>query len=200
MRQKKNFFFRRYVRKVDKDVALELADTLDFKNSSFKIDDETDRGGKPLRPHHYKVFMNPYNNEDDYVVEAIYKKPYEVPYPDPFPKAQKTVYRELINCFIKVAEQLPNAIPKLIDKLNSVVLPQENDVTIGTHGELFGTRNTRGQPLRARSGSIIATPPKHGRYLRRWPETRDPFLDFLRCDLSKNQMPRWHSPGFPTPA
>lgn len=131
------FLLRRYVLEVDKEVALELADTLDFKNSEFKVDEETDEDGNPLRPFHYKVFMNPYNDEDQYVAEILFKKPYEVPYEDPFPVVQKTVYRELINVFIKVAERLPNIIPKLIKQLNDVVLPSPDQSSIGTHAELF---------------------------------------------------------------
>ncbi|MFH5883219.1 FAD-linked oxidase [Halalkalibaculum sp. DA3122] len=131
------FLLRRHVVKVDKDVALELADSMDFRNSEFKIEGETDEEGNPLRPYHYKVFMNPYNDEEEYVVEAIYKKPYEVPYPDPFPVVQKSVYRELIYLFVKIAEDLPNIIPKLIKQLNDVVLPSVDQTTIGTHAELF---------------------------------------------------------------
>jgi len=47
---------------------------MDFKNSDFKIPQEVDEDGNPLRPYHYKVFINPYSSEDKYIVEAIYKK------------------------------------------------------------------------------------------------------------------------------
>lgn len=131
------YLLKRYTRRIDKDLALELADTLDFKNSEFKIEGETDEEGNPLRPYHYKLFLNPYNDEDQYVVEVMYKKPYEVPYPDPFPVVETSVYRELIYLFIKIAEQLPNIIPKLIKQLNNVVLPAIDQTTTGTHAELF---------------------------------------------------------------
>lgn len=131
------YLLNRYVRKIEKDLALELADTLDFKNSTFKIEGETDEEGNPLRPYHYKLYLNPYNDEDQYVAEIMYKKPYKVPYPDPFPVVRKSVYRELIYLFIKLAEQLPNIIPKLIKQLNNVILPTTDKSVTGTQAELF---------------------------------------------------------------
>lgn len=131
------FLLKRYVRKIDKNVALELAKTMDFKNSSFKIEGEVDAEGKPLRPYHYKVFMNPYTDETQYVVEAMYKKPYQTPYPDPFTKIQKSIYRDLIYLFIKISEGFPSSIPWFIKQLEKTILPVVNEETIGTLYETF---------------------------------------------------------------
>ncbi len=131
------FLLKRYVRKIDKNVALDLAKTMDFKNSTFKIEGEIDAGGKPLRPYHYKVFMNPYTNESEYVVEVMYKKKYKVPYPDPFTKIQKSIYRDLIYLFIKISENFPSSIPWFIKKLENTILPAVNEETIGTLYETF---------------------------------------------------------------
>jgi hypothetical protein len=131
------FLLKRYVRKIDKQMALELARTLDFKNSLFKIGGEVDEEGKPLRPYHYKVFMNPYTNESEYVVEVIYKKPYKLPYPDPFTKIQKSIYRDLIYLLIKISENFPSSIPWFIKKLQNTVLPAVNEETTGTLYETF---------------------------------------------------------------
>lgn len=131
------FLLKRYVRKIDKKIALDLAKTMDFKNSTFKIEEEVDAEGKPLRPYHYKVFMNPYNNENEYVVEVIYKKPFKTPYPDPFTKIQKSIYRDLIYLFIKISETFPNSIPWFIKQLKNTILPAVNEETIGTLYETF---------------------------------------------------------------
>ncbi len=131
------FLLKRYVRKIKKELALELAQTMDFKNSSFKIDEEFDENGKPKRPYHYKVFMNPYNNENQYVVELMYKHPYAVPYPDPFPIINKSVYRDLIHLFIKISEKFPDSIPWFIKRLKKVILPEVNEQTTGTLAEIF---------------------------------------------------------------
>lgn len=131
------FLLKRYVRKIDKNVALELAKTMDFKNSSFKIQGEIDAAGKPLRPYHYKVFMNPYTDESKYVVEVIYKKPYKLPYPDPFTKIQKSIYRDVIYLFIKISESFPSSIPWFIKKLEKTILPNVDEETMGTLYETF---------------------------------------------------------------
>ncbi|OBX24776.1 hypothetical protein LX77_01009 [Gelidibacter algens] len=131
------FLLKRYVRKIDKQVALELSKTMDFKNSTFTIPAEVDAQGKPLRPYHYKVFMNPYTNDRDYVVEVMYKKPYQLPYPDPFSTIQKSIYKDLIYLFIKISEKFPASIPWFIKRLETQILPAVNEETIGTLYETF---------------------------------------------------------------
>ncbi len=138
------FLLKRYVRKIDKQMALELARTLDFKNSLFKIGGEVDEEGKPLRPYHYKVFMNPYTNESEYVVEVIYKKPYKLPYTDPFTKIQKSIYRDLIYLLIKISESFPSSIPWFIKRLENTILPAVNEETIGTLYETFWDASYQG--------------------------------------------------------
>jgi hypothetical protein len=125
------------VRKIDKHLALELAKTMDFKNSTFKISGEIDEAGKPLRPYHYKVFMNPYTNESQYVIEIMYKKPYKLPYPDPFTKIQKSIYRDVIYLLIKISESFPSSIPWFIKRLEKTILPTVDEETIGTLYETF---------------------------------------------------------------
>lgn len=85
------FLLKRYVKRIKKEKALELADTMDFENSDFHINGEIDANGKPNRPFHYKVFMNPYVNDPEYVVELMYKKPYQTSYPDPIPRIKTAI-------------------------------------------------------------------------------------------------------------
>lgn len=131
------FLLKRYVRKIDKHLALELSKTMDFENSTFAISGEVDAKGKPLSPYHFKVFMNPYTNDSEYVVEIMYKKPYLLPYPDPFATIQKSLYRDLIYLLIKITEKFPASIPILIKGLESQILPAVNEETIGTLYETF---------------------------------------------------------------
>ncbi len=131
------FLLKRYVRKIDKKTALKLADTMDFKNSNFKIEGETDANGKPKRPYHYKVFINQYVDDDQYVVEAMYKKPYKTPYPDPFTAIEKSIYRDLIYLLISISEKFPKAIPWFIKRLEKSILPDVNEETVGTLFETF---------------------------------------------------------------
>lgn len=131
------FLLNRYVRKIHKDKAMELAGTMDFENSDFIIPGETDAGGKPRRPFHYKVFINPYVNDPFYVVEVMYKNLYRTDYPDPVPRIKTAIYRDLIILFTKIAERHKNSIPKLIKLLQTSILPAVDNDTTGTIAEIF---------------------------------------------------------------
>lgn len=131
------FLLKRYVKKISKNLAFELANTMDFKNSAFIIPGETDAQGKGLRPYHYKVFINQYNNDPNCVVELMYKKPYQEPYPDPFPIIKESLYRDLIYLFVKIAENFPKRIPWLVKRLRKTILPKVDDETTGMLKEIF---------------------------------------------------------------
>ena len=131
------FLLKRYVKKIDKKIALELADTLDFKNTSFKIPEETDDEGFGITPYHYKVFINQYSDEQKYVVELMYKKPYVADYKDPFPIIKQSLYRDLIHLFTKMAENFPKSIPWLVKRLEKTILPKVDEELIGTLPQVF---------------------------------------------------------------
>ncbi|GAA3620686.1 FAD-linked oxidase [Flavivirga jejuensis] len=131
------FLIKRYVKKIKKSAAFELANTMDFKNSTFVIPEETDANGKGNRPFHYKIFINQYSNETDCVVELMYKKPFQEPYPDPFPVIKESLYRDLIYLFVKLAENLPKSIPWLVKRLRKTILPVVNEETTGMLKEIF---------------------------------------------------------------
>lgn len=131
------FLLKRYVKKIDKNLALQLSKTMDFTNSPFTIPGETDAQGNPLTPYHYKVFMNPYTDESKDVVEVIYKKPYKLPYPDPFATIEKSVYRDLIYLLIRISENFPKTIPFFIKQLETQILPEVNEESIGTLYETY---------------------------------------------------------------
>ncbi len=131
------FLLKRYVKKISKDKALELAETLAFEESDFFIPGEVDANGKPNRPFHYKIFMNPYVNDAEYVVEFMFKKPYIAGYPDPVPVIKTSVYRDLILLFTHIAERFKNSIPTLIKFLQSAALPPVDLEVTGTLGEIF---------------------------------------------------------------
>ncbi len=131
------FLLKRYVKKIKKSVAFELANTMDFKNSSFKIPEETDIQGKGNRPYHYKVFINQYSDDPNCVVELMYKKDYQELYPDPFPVIKESLYRDLIHLFVKLTENFPNSIPLLVKSLRKTILPAVNEETTGMLKEIF---------------------------------------------------------------
>lgn len=131
------FLIKRYVKKISKNLAFELANTMDFENSAFTISGETDANGKGIRPYHYKIFINQYSDETDCVVEIMYKKPYTDVYPDPFPIINESLYRDLIYLFVKLAENFPKRIPWLVKRLRKTILPAVNEETTGMLKEIF---------------------------------------------------------------
>jgi hypothetical protein len=141
------YLLRRYVKKIDKAEALQLADTLDFTNYDPKIPDVDFKG---VRPFHFKVFMNPYNtNEKKYAVEFIYKikyyDNYKADFGNPIPFQKQFVYLDLIYLFIKIAENLPRAIPTLINLLKNSILPKEEKTTVGKLSEIFWDASFQGR-------------------------------------------------------
>ena len=131
------FLLKRYVKKIDKTLALQLAETLDFKNSTFKIPEETTADGFGNTPYHYKIFINQYSKEAQYVVELMYKKPYVQDYKDPFPIIKQSLYRDLIHLFTKMAENFPKSIPWLVKRLRKSILPKVDEELTGTLPEIF---------------------------------------------------------------
>lgn len=138
------FLLHRYVKKLGKEKALQLATTLAFEDSDFVIVGETDANGKPLRPYHYQVYVNPYVDDPDYVVVVMYKKPYSPGYPDPVPRIKTAIYRDLIVLFTKIAGHFANSIPTLIRLLQTSILPPIDQQLTGTIGEIFWDANYQG--------------------------------------------------------
>ncbi len=141
------FLLHRFVKKVPKTEALKLADTLDFSSYNPKIPGFDYIG---VRPFHYKVFINPYNeNENEYPVEFIYKMPYydnyKADFGNPIPFQKQFVYLDLIYLFIKIAEKSPKIIGTLINALKTSILPEEEKTTVGKLSEIFWDAGFQGK-------------------------------------------------------
>lgn len=130
------FLLKRYIRKIPKEQALALADSMNFQDGPVIIPEEVDADGKPLRPYHYKVFVNQYSKDPEYIVEFMYKKEFTLDYPNPIALIKESLYKELIWVFVKIAEKLPKAIPLLVKALETTVLPV-NDVERVVTGKLY---------------------------------------------------------------
>lgn len=144
-----HYLLSRHVIKVKKTDALALADSLDFKNSPIKIPSQTDAQGNPLRPYHYKVYINQYSNEDTVPVELMYKKPFDPNYKqtfgDPIPFMKEFVYRDLIYLLVKISEKFPRVIPKFVKALSQSILPKEDKVIVGKLSEIFWDAGYQGK-------------------------------------------------------
>ncbi|MDC6364713.1 MULTISPECIES: FAD-binding protein [Flavobacteriaceae] len=130
------FLLKRYVKSIKKELAIELAESLEFSN--FKGIPEEMENGKGRVPYHYKIFINQYQkNDEDYIVELMYKKDFKLNYPDPFPVIKKSIYRDLIQLAVSLGSQFTGLIPKFVNALESNILPKVDEVSIGTLAETF---------------------------------------------------------------
>lgn len=130
------YLLKRYVRKITRADALELATTLDFKRARFKLPAETEPDGTGKRPYHYKLYINPYTNED-FVTEIIYKKPYRTGYPNPVPLVQKAIFKDIPTWISTFAARCNWSIPAIIKALSKEVFPIVDEDIEGTLGEIF---------------------------------------------------------------
>nr|MCH9660810.1 FAD-linked oxidase [Bacteroidota bacterium] len=144
-----HFLLSRHVIKVKKVDALALADSMDFINSPIKIPEQVDENGDPLRPYHYKVYINQYSDDDTLPVELMYKKPfnpnYKQEFGDPIPFMKEFIYRDLIYVLIKISETFPKVIPKFIEALSNSILPKEDKVIVGKLSEIFWDAGYQGR-------------------------------------------------------
>jgi hypothetical protein len=138
------FLLKRYTRRIKPEVALKIAETMDFANSEFIIPTELGPDGKGIRPYHFKVYINPYKSHEDYIAEVIYKKKYIPGYPNPIPEIKKAIYKDLPTWIARFAEKHSRLIPKFITALNGQIFPDlDTDIT-GTLGEIFWDTTHKG--------------------------------------------------------
>jgi hypothetical protein len=138
------FLLKRYTFKIKPEQALKLGETLNFRDSDFKIPSELDVDGKGKRPYHYKVYINPYNKAEDYVIEIIYKKDYRSGYPNPIPGIKKAIYKDLSTWIARFAEKHSRLIPKFIGALKGQIFPALDAEMEGTLKEIFWDTTHKG--------------------------------------------------------
>ncbi len=131
------FLLKRYVRHISRKDALELSESQDFKNSDFRIEGETDAAGHPLKPYHFKVYLNPYNEQEDYVAEVIYKKTYTSNYPNPIDTIQQALYKDLPDFIARFASTFNRSIPLMLKAMKGTLFPKLDTEVTGTLGEIF---------------------------------------------------------------
>lgn len=131
------YLLKRYVRKINKIDALQLATSFTFAQSNFKIPIEVDSNGEGKRPYHYKLYVNPYNENEDFVVEIIYKHPYDTDYPDPRPNVKAFLFSDLPGLIANIAAKYKRLIPAIINALKANIFPELDKDTTGTIGQLF---------------------------------------------------------------
>ncbi|MFT3935949.1 MAG: FAD-binding protein [Chitinophagaceae bacterium] len=130
------YLLKRYVKKINRTDALQIAQTMDFANANFKIAEEVLSDGTVVRPYHYKLYINPYKDED-FVTEIIYKKPYTDDYPNPIPFIKKSIFKDLPSWIADFAAKCKRLVPLILEALKSEAFPTVDDNIEGTLGEIF---------------------------------------------------------------
>ncbi|MGD1846598.1 MAG: FAD-binding protein [Salibacteraceae bacterium] len=138
------FLLKRYTKHIKPKDALKLAQTLDFKNSAFTIDGEKHPDGSGKTPYHYKLYINPYNQKEDYLTEIIYRHPYRTNYPKPQPLVEKFIYSDMPGWIAKLVTVDFKRIPKLMKLMQGTLFPKVDQVTEGTLGEIFWDTTIKG--------------------------------------------------------
>ncbi|HTL06752.1 MAG TPA: FAD-binding protein [Chitinophagaceae bacterium] len=131
------FLLKRYVKKIKKADALQIADGLDFANARFRIDSEMAADGSVIRPYHYKLYINPYKDDEDFVTEIIYKKTYTDNYPDPVPCIQTSIFKDVPTWVACFAAKHKRIIPLILSALKQEAFPTVDQDVQGTLGEIF---------------------------------------------------------------
>lgn len=139
------YLLKRYVKTIPKHQAIELAQQMNFETSAFRIPEEIDAQGIPNRPYHYKLYVNPYRPQDDYLAEVMYKKPYTPNYDNPIPSIKNSLSRELLETMIWFASKHKWSIPKIIKAMQKSLFPEVDSVITGTLGEIFWDSIHRGK-------------------------------------------------------
>lgn len=139
------YLLKRYVRKIKRSDALGLATTFNFAHSNFKIPTELENNGDGKRPYHYKLYVNPYNDQEDFVTEIIYKHPYQPNYADPRPEAEKFLFNELPRLIASIATKHKGVIPTIINAMKGNIFPELDKDTTGTISQLFGDGAAQGK-------------------------------------------------------
>ncbi|KAA3622950.1 MAG: FAD-binding protein [Flavobacterium sp.] len=147
------YLLHRCVKKIKKETALKLSNTLDFSNFDPKFPvnplDPNQPDYKGVRPYHFKVYINQYNDEAELPVEFIYKRDffpnYQSIYEDPVPNMVQFIYTDLIYTLIKFAEKVPGSIPALINLLKNSIMPKEDKPVMGKLWEIFWDAQYKGR-------------------------------------------------------
>lgn len=138
------YLLKRYVKRINRTDALQIAENMNFSIANFKVAEEQDANGQAIRPYHYKLYINPYKKDEDFVAEIIYKKPFRVNYPDPIPRVKKNIFKDIPDWIASFAAKHRRFIPAILGALQAQAFPKLDEVVEGTLGEIFWDTTNQG--------------------------------------------------------
>jgi hypothetical protein len=96
------------------------------------------------QPYHYKLYINPYQPSDPFIVEVLYKRPYRQ-HQRPIPTIQSSYFGDLPSLLAKIVNIFGGTAPKFATILSRNIFPKPTDpVKFGTLGEIFYDTNAKG--------------------------------------------------------
>jgi hypothetical protein len=133
------FLLKRYTRLVSATTVASFVQKLN-KDSSQKIfhtGTNIDAIEQGMKPYHYKVYINPYNKNEPYLMEIMYKKPYTSNYPNPIPVVENFLYSDLIDIVGALSKKFNKQIPLMMNALKKSIFPTVDEDILGTQAEIF---------------------------------------------------------------
>ncbi|TRX54895.1 FAD-binding protein [Fulvivirga sp. M361] len=133
------YSLKRYIKPIEYKDAIQLLQTLDFKNSAFQVKEELNDEGEPIIPYHFKPYINQYTKKNT-VAEVIYKIPYQAGTRSEYDIATE-LHPDMFSIIHWALEKSEGKLTRLITKLlQGQVFPdpkKEIKPVIGTLGDIF---------------------------------------------------------------
>lgn len=139
------FLYNVFRKKMLLDKICPLMQSLDFSQTPFLP--------RPnLRPFHFQVIINPYDNGQEYHVTVMYKEPYRDNYPRRVPDIDKAGPGEDAPIILgRLTTRFPVITPLIVNQTLKTAY-EDIDNAWGTHGEIFTSTLARGKVLSAAIG------------------------------------------------
>ncbi len=141
------FYLKRYTKEMEREEALQLAETLDFSDTTL-IEEQ----GHGTRPYFFMFYINPYRKKgEEFVAEMMFK----VPKPQegdgtrrPIPRVKTLRFKELTTLLSWYASHINKGLTAILGLLQQGIFPkEENDGEVGTVAEHFWDSSYQGKVL-----------------------------------------------------
>ncbi len=141
------FYLQRYTKKMDKETALQLAESLDFSKITL-----IEEHGHGTRPYFFMFYINPYRKKgEEYVAEMMFKVPKparSAKVKKPIPRVKTFRFKELTTLLSWYASNVNIELKSLLGLLQQGIFPkQENDGEVGTIAQHFWDSSYQGKAL-----------------------------------------------------
>ena len=132
---------------MDREEALQLAETLDFSNTTL-----IEEHGHGTRPYFFMFYINPYRKKgEEFVAEMMFKVPkpgLEESVTKPIPRVKSFRFKELTTLLSWYATNINVGLTSLLGLLQQGIFPKDdNDGEIGTVAEHFWDSSYQGKVL-----------------------------------------------------